>query len=66
MRTWKVSGRARGAHHLEQMRTRKESEQPIGTHMLESTDGGASEDTERKLPTDGGHSRTRERRGREE
>ena len=46
-----------------QVRTQKESEQWRGTHFLESTKGGSSEDTERKSAREG-HSQTGEHQGR--
>ena len=48
----------------EQVRTQKESNQTRGTHKLEITEGGTSQDTERKQPNKG-HSLPGDHRGRD-
>jgi len=47
-----------------QVRTRKESDRLRHTHFLEMAEGGTSQDTERKRPTEG-HSQTGDGRGRD-
>src|SRR5579863_10386244 len=47
-----------------QVRTWKESDRARGTHVLETTEGWTSQDTERNQPSEG-HSQTEGRRGRD-
>ena len=46
------------------VRTQKETNQPRGTHKLETTEGGTCQDTERNQPTKG-HSPPGDHRGRD-
>jgi len=47
-----------------QVRTQKESNQVRGTHFLETTEGGKSQDTERKQPSEG-HPQPKDHRRRD-
>ena len=47
-----------------QVRTQKESDQTRGTHSLETTEGGTSQDMEREQPSKG-HSLPGDHRGRD-